>query len=133
MYDFSWKGDFSEARNFSLSFASGDWILVLDADEVISSEDYAVLRKLVHKKEVKPVAYSFVTRNYVKEMTVTGWTANNGRYREETGSGWFPAEKVRLFPNDKGIRFENPVHEFVEPSLKQAGIKVKHCIVPVHH
>ena len=133
VHNFTWKGDFSEARNFSLNFATGDWILVLDADEVISSDDHEAIGKLVRRNDVKPFAYSFVTRNYVKEMTVTGWTENKGRYREEAGTGWFPGEKVRLFPNDQRIRFENPVHELVEPSLKQAGIRIKDCSVPIHH
>ena len=37
VYDFQWTDSFSDARNFSLSKATGKWILVLDADEVISS------------------------------------------------------------------------------------------------
>ncbi len=40
VYDFEWTNNFAEARNFSLSKAAGDWILVLDADEVISSLDH---------------------------------------------------------------------------------------------
>ena len=30
---FTWDNDFSRARNFSLSYANSDWILLLDADE----------------------------------------------------------------------------------------------------
>src|ERR1700733_5202223 len=30
---FDWVGDFAAARNFALDQTSGDWILVLDADE----------------------------------------------------------------------------------------------------
>ena len=40
---------------------------------------------------------------------------------------------MRLFANKARIRFENPVHELVEPSLKKLGIKIKTCDVPVHH
>lgn len=36
IYDFKWCNDFSKARNFSISKASNDWILVLDADEVVT-------------------------------------------------------------------------------------------------
>ena len=36
IYDFEWCNDFSKARNFSISKASNDWILVLDADEFIT-------------------------------------------------------------------------------------------------
>ncbi|TGE32808.1 glycosyltransferase [Desulfosporosinus sp. Sb-LF] len=37
VYDFTWCDDFSAARNFSLEKASCDWVLVLDADEVITN------------------------------------------------------------------------------------------------
>ncbi|OAA83186.1 glycosyltransferase [Clostridium ljungdahlii] len=36
VYNFKWCNDFSKARNFSISRASNDWILVLDADEFIT-------------------------------------------------------------------------------------------------
>lgn len=35
---FTWCNDFAAARNFALSQATGDWILVLDADETVSPE-----------------------------------------------------------------------------------------------
>jgi glycosyltransferase involved in cell wall biosynthesis len=35
VYDFKWCDDFSAARNFSIEKASYDWVLVLDADEVV--------------------------------------------------------------------------------------------------
>lgn len=36
VYDFEWCMDFAAARNFSISKASYDWILVLDGDEYIT-------------------------------------------------------------------------------------------------
>ena len=33
LYHFEWTNDFSAARNFSISKASHDWILVVDFDE----------------------------------------------------------------------------------------------------
>ncbi|AKN33932.1 glycosyl transferase [Clostridium carboxidivorans P7] len=36
IYDFQWCNDFSKARNYSISKASGEWILILDADEVVT-------------------------------------------------------------------------------------------------
>ncbi len=50
VFDFPWNDDFSAARNFSLSKANGQWILVHDADEIISPKDYEKLRAIVHKK-----------------------------------------------------------------------------------
>lgn len=131
---FPWTNDFSEARNYSLDHARGDWILVHDADEVISPRDHDRLRKIVHGKPVRAVAYDIVTRNYVVEPATEGWTANAGEYaEEEAGSGWFPSNKVRLIVNDRRLRFRNPVHELLEPSVAEAGAERLACDIPVHH
>ena len=132
VFEFPWTGDFSEARNYSLTKSSGNWILSLDADEIISPRDYSALRALVEKS--KPAAYKIVTRNYSNEVGAQGFTSNVGDYAvEEAGLGWFPSAKARLFPNDQRIRFENPVHEFVEGSVSRAGLPLKECGIPVHH
>lgn len=134
VYDFEWTEDFSEARNVSLSKATGNWILVLDADETISPLDYDRLTKIVKNNADHPAAYSITTRNYVKPPYVIGWTCNSGEYPdEEEGTGWYPSLKVRLFPNNNHIHFENPVHEFVEASVKKNGIKIRKSDIPVHH
>jgi glycosyltransferase involved in cell wall biosynthesis len=40
IYDFEWRNDFSAARNFAASKATSEWILALDADEYIDSENF---------------------------------------------------------------------------------------------
>jgi GT2 family glycosyltransferase/Tfp pilus assembly protein PilF len=132
VFEFSWQNDFSAARNFSISRASGDWVLVLDADEVISPQDHASLLRLVRAGSLR-AGYSMVTRNYLNTLSVTQWTVNDGTYDEEAGNGWIPSEKVRLFPRDRRIHFENPVHEFVEPSLERNRIPIHKCSIAVHH
>ena len=39
IYDFEWVNDFAKARNYSFSKATKDYILWLDADDVILEED----------------------------------------------------------------------------------------------
>jgi tetratricopeptide (TPR) repeat protein len=134
VFDFKWVNDFAKARNYAISKARGEWILSLDADEAISPLDYDLLRKLVGPASSKSVAYSIVTRNYMNRVNAVGWSSNDGKYmKEEAGYGWFPSEKVRLFPNHANIRFEYPVHEIVEPALKRLGIDILPCSIPVHH
>ncbi|MBM4145212.1 MAG: glycosyltransferase [Nitrospira sp.] len=134
VYDFAWTENFSEARNFSLSKASGRWVLILDADEAISPLDHDRLKKFIADSDSKPAAYTFITRNYVNEANTKGWIGNDGKYfLEEAGTGWYPGEKVRLFPNNSSIRFEYPVHERIEPSLMKAGIGIRKSSIPIHH
>lgn len=46
VHDFAWVSDFAAARNFSLSFAAHDWVLVVDADEEIVGFDKDALATL---------------------------------------------------------------------------------------
>jgi tetratricopeptide (TPR) repeat protein len=134
VFDFPWTDDFSLARNFSLSKANGQWILVHDADEIISPRDYDKLRAIIDKKVSKPVAYRITTRNYATDFLLEGWTANTGEYlEEEAGSGWVASPKVRLLVNDERFRFVNPVHELLEPSILKTKANLLTCEVPVHH
>jgi glycosyltransferase involved in cell wall biosynthesis len=134
IFDFPWTNDFSEARNFSLEKAKGHWILVHDADEVISSRDCDKLKDIIGQKTSQLAAYSLTARNYTKNPNLENFTVNNGEYPdEEEGPGWCPTTKVRLFRNNSKIRFQNQVHELLEPSLERAGIKTRHSTIPIHH
>ncbi|WP_252120278.1 glycosyltransferase [Symbiopectobacterium purcellii] len=47
VYDFEWIADFSAARNYSLQFAKYDWVLAIDADEVINHFDVTTFSNLI--------------------------------------------------------------------------------------
>ncbi|MGB5708360.1 MAG: glycosyltransferase, partial [Arenicellales bacterium] len=134
VFDFEWRSDFAEARNFSLSKAKGEWILIMDADEKISPQDYEYFRKLVAKKPSGLMAYSIITRNYCNMANTIGWIPNSGQYiSEEAGLGWLSSEKVRLFSNSSQIKFEGVVHEMVDPILKRLSVDIRKCHIAVHH
>ena len=134
VYEFEWNDDFAEARNFSLSKAKGGWILIMDADEVISTKDYAKFRSIVRRRPKDSIAYSLMTRNYCTMANSVGWMPNDGKYhREEASVGWVPSVKVRLFYCKDRIWFEGVVHEMVEAVLKRKEIPIKQCHIPIHH
>lgn len=49
VFHFDWISDFSAARNFSISKASNDWILVLDTDEYVTSADMEEIYRLIEE------------------------------------------------------------------------------------
>lgn len=48
VYHHPWNNSFSEARNHSLKYAKGDWILQIDADEALEQADIPLLQKLIN-------------------------------------------------------------------------------------
>jgi GT2 family glycosyltransferase/predicted Zn-dependent protease len=133
-FSFPWNDDFAAARNFSLSKASGAWILVMDADEVLSGQDYPVLKRMLHGSAGKQVAWSVITRNYTNRVQCEGWQANDGSYPlQEQGDGWYPSKKVRLLPSSEAMRFRGDVHEMIEADLRAAGIAIEEAGFVVHH
>lgn len=48
VYHHPWNNSFSEARNHSLKYASGDWILQIDADETLEQADIPLLYKFIN-------------------------------------------------------------------------------------
>ncbi|MBI2656740.1 glycosyltransferase family 2 protein, partial [Candidatus Woesearchaeota archaeon] len=71
VYDFKWIDDFSAARNESIKHAAKDWILVLDADEILDEEGRKAIRELVNNKEND--AYLLLQKNYTNESSIAGF------------------------------------------------------------
>mgnify|MGYP001256366857 CR=1 FL=1 len=132
--DHAWCADFSAARNAGLKEAAGNWILIMDADEVLSPLDYDRFRRMIEDSAGKRVAFDMATRNYLSKINVEKWHQNDGLYpHQEAGAGWTPSNKVRVFPNRKGIHFHNAIHEMVDSSLSKERIAVQETSIPVHH
>lgn len=104
VYYFDWNGDFSEARNFSINQASGEWILFLDADEELDRRDQNKLRSLIDNGDPDADAYLFKVFSYF------------GR-KKETEKLW--DGRVSLFKNHKGFRFKGAIHEEIVTSINE--------------
>lgn len=111
---FEWCDDFAAARNHALGLATGDWILIMDADdELAPGGEEAICALLEHPQPVD--IYALATRI----------ACANG---QET----FIAHP-RLFRNHLGLHYANGVHEQLvyadeQPALPQmnTGISVYH-------
>ncbi len=111
----AWRDDFAAARNESLRHASGDWILVLDADEMLLAATGPALR---HACAAGPDVVGYCIKIVCPREGDGGLTRLN----------WFP----RLFRNLPGIRFEGVIHEQIIGSLDGRG-RVERVDVEVIH
>jgi tetratricopeptide (TPR) repeat protein len=135
IYDFDWCDDFSAARNESIRHATKEWILVLDADEVINKNDWTKIKEAL--KNIRPdvAAFSLIQRNYINDSSSDGnWTSSKGDGYNESkkATGWTPNPIVRIFRNNKKILYESPVHESVHESAFKFG-KIHLLNIPIHH
>ncbi len=130
IFHFNWCDDFSQARNFSLQQASYEWILVLDADEVIAKRDLGRLPQIVKDNNCEAVVLS--QRNYCNSPDTEGWRASVSEYKEGDGYlGFFDVPVIRLFRNNGRIYFRGLVHEVVDQTTK--GLKKRYLDVQIHH
>ena len=150
VYDFEWCDDFSKARNESLKYAIGDWILILDADETLSEKDHGNIIKATETSNSDVEGYILTQRNYFKSkedlkygsfgnlnVMATGQDkrefidSKSDSHHESRGSvGWLETPIVRLFKNKKGIQFSGVIHEDVSPSIKG---QIRQINIPIHH
>jgi tetratricopeptide (TPR) repeat protein len=132
LFEREWEDDFAAARNAALAEASGDFILILDADERIAERDHRVIRAAVVAEP--PRAYRFTQLNYSNNSATVNWRPCIGNYREAEGfAGFVEAEQVRLFPNDPKLRYTRAVHETILPACAEAKLPVETLPVFVHH
>ena len=98
VYHFEWCDDFAAARNECLKHAKGDWILVLDADEVLVPQILPQIQQVIQGDRTLLI-------NLI---------------RQEIGASQSPYSLVsRLFRNRHDIRFSRPYHAMVDDSVAE--------------
>ena len=131
LFEYAWSDNFSVARNFSLSKATQDWILVLDADEIVAVADHPRILSLIQQTDTP--GFSFVQVSYTADPSVAGYlpVLQKTSYTKHF-PGYIAVNMIRLFRNHLDIYFEGAVHETVEYRLAAVGAVVK-TDIPIHH
>jgi len=132
----SWTGDFSQARNAALARCTGDWILVLDADEAIDGLDHAVIRKALEAPGIQ--AYHLWLRDYFRSGAFIGISGavqrNTGPYREGADFSHQQSYRaVRLFRAQTEPVFRGRVHELAEMYFQEKGLPIAQLEAVIHH
>ena len=112
-----WTGSFSDARNASFEAATGDWIIYLDADEVLVAEDVNRLKALTGR--VWREAFYLVETSYTGQLGDGAAITNSA---------------LRVFRNRPHYRFEGRLHEqiahhlpiFAAGRIEQSSVRIDH-------
>lgn len=122
---FEWNGSFSDARNFSLKLMRTDWILVLDADEVLDCESFLSNLDIFDDKSIGGIRVEI--QNILEESYET--TIYRHRY-------------TRLFRNllvyddnlnHKPFLFTGRIHEQIAESIEKQGYAIVDSNITIKH
>lgn len=100
VYHYSWDDNFAEARNFAFSKATKDFIMWLDADDVLLKEDQIGFQKL---KDELNHDVDIVMMNY--NITF-----------DSMGRPTFSYNRERLMRRAKEYQWKGAIHEVIVPS-----------------
>lgn len=97
IYDFEWIDDFSAARNFSFSKATMDYIMWLDADDVITSEN---------KNKIIDLKKNLINTDIIMMKYNTAF--------DENGNATFSYYRERIIRRAYPHTWKGRVHEAIE-------------------
>lgn len=103
-----WQQSFSAARNACLDKVRSQWVLWIDTGESIASEDASSMRQFVELQADPQTAYRMMIREKRSPNTIMP---------EQVA-------RIRLVPNQPGIRFSGRVREDLTPTLEARGLSV---------
>jgi tetratricopeptide (TPR) repeat protein len=131
-----WHNDFAAARNCVLAKAECDWILFLDADEMLDPQAVQQIPRLLLDPSV--AAYDITAWNYVMDP---GFRSSGEQAQPNPAlllqtkpfPAFFPSTNTRLFRRHPGVYFEHCVHETVADRLETLHLQRKPAELVIHH
>lgn len=94
VYSFSWQDDFSKARNFALSKAKGDWLILLDADEYFTAKTAGNIRQVIRQAHQADALLIQMVNYDVDKAEIQDYFY-----------------QLRIVRNQQGIHYEGKIHE----------------------
>ncbi|MBD3169722.1 MAG: tetratricopeptide repeat protein [candidate division Zixibacteria bacterium] len=108
VYHHPWRNSFSEARNNSIKYATGDWIIYLDADEELFEEDKEKLRQAARDTNSNAVSIQIFNPTHGKQQGYLRFT--------------------RMWRNHLGFHFEGIVHNQLvyDGFVNESDVRIRH-------
>ena len=108
----AFEGSFAAERNLGLQHATGDWVLHIDADDVVSAEFRAMIERMLTVSQPH-AAFKFRRKSYLL-----------GRFMRHGGWHHYLPNLVRR----DAVRYEGNVHErpVVQGTIGQLDVDIEH-------
>ncbi|MBB5324273.1 glycosyltransferase involved in cell wall biosynthesis [Anoxybacillus tepidamans] len=116
VYDFEWTNSFADARNFAQQQATGEWILVLDADEYVERANLQEMIDVLKQTDESVEAYDVVIYNF---MGVYGERVLQHRH-------------TRIYRNSPHLRYVRAIHEQLR-KVNGEYVQAAQGILTVYH
>lgn len=94
VYSFPWQDDFSQVRNFALSKAKGDWLILLDADEYFTSKTAGNIRQVIRQAQQADGLLIQMVNYDVDKAEIQDYFY-----------------QLRIVRNQQGLHYEGKIHE----------------------
>lgn len=94
VYSFPWQDDFSKARNFALSKAKGDWLILLDADEYFTAKTVGNIRQVIRQAQQADAILIQMVNYDVDKAEIQDYFY-----------------QLRIVRNQRGLHYEGKIHE----------------------
>lgn len=94
VYSFPWQDDFSKARNFALSKAKGDWLVLLDADEYFTAKTAGNIRQVIRQAQQADALLIQMVNYDVDKAEIQDYFY-----------------QLRIVRNQQGLHYEGKIHE----------------------
>lgn len=115
VYGHPWIHDFSRTRNFALKHCTGNWIMYIDADEILDEQSTIAIKEALDNANSDIAGFKIkIADNEYSLDVVTG-----------QDTSYFKSPQLRIFKNDKTVEFLGRAAETAEKSVAALGnIKV---------
>lgn len=141
VFSVPWRDDFAAARNAVLDRVTGNWVLHLDADEVVDPAGARRIREIVDNDAEDADAVDVLLANYSYNMRAWRWIPVAGSPEPcirsgalaRDHAGYIPTRLPRLFRNGRGYEYREAVHESITESIVELGGVVRIEPIVIHH
>jgi tetratricopeptide (TPR) repeat protein len=136
VFSIPWENDFAKARNRSLAQVRSDWVLMMDADEMLGPE--AANQLPAHIEAKWPMGYTVVIRNYCHDVNSHLWdqkaqpNVDPPEFAKDCPA-YLEHTNVRLFRRHPEVYYQGAVHETVGYRLFEMGARIDEARFLIHH